>query len=113
MDSTDWRFDNIQHLQGATFRLAKYRAPSADWDHDHCSGCWAKFADFDGTDILNEGYVAACPDKGTPEPEFVSRYQDRGMACTSQPTVKGALLDWVCPDCFEAFRQELGFQLQP
>jgi len=30
MDSTDWRYDNIQHLHGATFRLArtKHQAPT-------------------------------------------------------------------------------------
>ena len=89
---TDWRYDNIEYLQGATFRLAKYKAPSADWDHDHCSGCWAKFADFDGTDILHEGYFAACPDKETSEPEFVSRCTDQGMACIQQPTVNGAFV---------------------
>jgi hypothetical protein len=112
MDSTDWRYDNIQHLHGATFRLAQYKAPSADWDHDHCKGCWATFADFDGTGILHEGYVTASPDEGAPEPEFITRCKERGMACVPQPTVNGALLHWVCPECFEGFRRELGFQLE-
>ena len=112
MDPTDWRYRKLQYLRGATFRLVKYQAPSADWDHDHCSGCWAKFADFDGTDILHEGYVAASPHEGKPEPDFISRCKDQGMTCVPQPTVNGVLLHWVCPECFETFRQELGFQLE-
>jgi hypothetical protein len=30
--------------------------PRADWDHDHCEGCWAKFME-SGSDALTEGYV--------------------------------------------------------
>ena len=110
--STDWRFDRLKWLQGCTFRLVKYHAPSDDWDHDHCNGCWAKFADFHGPDILHEGYVYTKPYEEGPEPEFITQCRQQGMHCVPQPAVDGLELQWVCPRCFEDFRELLGFRLE-
>ena len=73
----DWRYENIRRLQGAAFGFAKYRAPSDEWDHDHCRGCWAKFADLHGPGILHEGYVTALPIEETSEPEFIPNARQR------------------------------------
>ena len=112
-DSADWRFDRMKWLEGRTFRLLEYQAPTIDWDHDHCSGCWAKFADFDGPHILHKGYVYAEPYKEGPEPEIITQCKEKGMRCIPQPAVNGFELHWVCPQCFEDFRDLLGLGLKP
>jgi hypothetical protein len=53
----DWRVDNCKLLRSERLRRKKYRAPSEEWDHDHCMACWAKFAESEGPEILNEGYA--------------------------------------------------------
>jgi len=107
----DWRYDNLKHLQGATFRFTTYEASTNDSDHDHCRGCWAKFADFEGPDILHEGYVHAKPFEPRPESEFVTECSARGMRCIPQPLLKGCQLNWLCSQCFNDFRESLGFSL--
>src|SRR5260370_42182705 len=49
----------LKDYQGATFRFTKYTAPSEHWRYDHCAGCWATFAEYDGQDILHAGDVTA------------------------------------------------------
>ncbi|MBV8549682.1 MAG: hypothetical protein JOY54_00155 [Acidobacteriaceae bacterium] len=107
----DWRYANIEYLEKATFRLDTYTALSPECDHDHCSGCWAEFANFDGPEILHEGYVTAIPSKETPEPEFITQCTAQGMTCVPQPGVDGYQLHWVYPECFDDFRELLGFKL--
>jgi hypothetical protein len=51
----DWRLENVKRFKGARFWRKPYTMPSPSWDHDHCIGCWAKFAEFDGPDIQHEG----------------------------------------------------------
>ena len=109
----NWRYTNIKRLEKATFRFATYTAPSPDWDHDHCCGCWAKFANFDGPEILHRGYLTAIPSKKMPKPEFIMQCEAQGMTCLPQPVIDGDRLYWVCPDCFEDFRDLLGFELVP
>lgn len=71
----DWRIRNQEtYLHGATLNFIRYQAPSDTWDHDHCEFCWAKFAEWDGEEILKEGYNT----------------QDKR--------------DWICPRCFEDFK---------
>jgi hypothetical protein len=108
----DWRYDNVKHLQGAVFRYAKYTAPTIDWDHDHCNGCWAKFAEFDGAGILHEGYVSAKACEPTSEPEFIAKERQQGKRPISQPVLDGFTLQWLCPHCFDDFRGPLGFRLE-
>ena len=75
-----WRIDNARHLKGLRLRFSRYSRWSASWDHDHCAGCWAKFAEFDGHDIQHEGFTT-CDDY-----KF------------------GAGYDWVCQTCFTDLR---------
>jgi hypothetical protein len=69
---------------------APYLAPQVvtqrteTWDHDHCAGCWAEFAEFEGSDILHEGYA------------------------TGADYPKGAAYWWVCPTCFTDLEATLG-----
>jgi hypothetical protein len=58
VEPDDWRLLNVKrHLEGASFRLKPYRTKNAEWDHDHCAGCWAKFAESNIPDALREGYA--------------------------------------------------------
>ena len=78
----DWRRQGQEvDLAGRCFEWRGYRAPSPEWDHDHCEFCWAKFMVGVNAppDALPDGYR----------------------------TVDGD--DWVCRQCFEDFRDEFGF----
>lgn len=58
IDRNDWRLQGQeQNLKGVTLYWKKYKAHRESWDHDHCEFCWAKFAEFDGPDIIHEGYT--------------------------------------------------------
>jgi len=81
---SDWRADNARNLSGFAFRWQTYRAPRTDWDHDHCEGCVAKFAEIDGEDILHEGYASDV------------RFKDRP-----------GYYDWICADCFRDLKDEM------
>jgi hypothetical protein len=108
----DWRYDNLKYLQGAVFRYAKYKAPTIEWDHDHCNGCWVTFSELDGTGVLHEGYVSSKPYEPTPEPEFITQAREQGKRPISQPVLDGLTLQWLCPRCFDDFRGALGFRLE-
>ena len=81
---SDWRADNASHLRGFKLHRRRYTKWSGDWDHDHCAGCSAKFAESDGADILHEGWTIG---EGYP---------------------KGADYEWVCLECFAALNGEMG-----
>ena len=82
-DSGDWRLDNLQHLKGVRFSRTVFRKRRDDWDHEHCAGCWQKFAEFGNPpEVLREGFLEVNRD------------------------------EWVCPDCFEAFRGELCWSVE-
>jgi hypothetical protein len=84
----DWRLLNAKRtLDGATFRLKEYRAPRPDWDHDHCTGCWAKFAEIDAPDILHQGYAVTGDHK------------------------HGEDYEWVCVECFDALKDQLNWKV--
>ena len=83
---TDWRIDNAERLRGLRLHRRKYTRWSKTWDHDHCAGCWAKFAEFEGPDIQHEGYA------------------------TGDDYEKGSEYDWVCLDCFAALKEEMGWR---
>jgi hypothetical protein len=78
-----WRIDNAEHLKGLCLQFRPYTRWSESWDHDHCAGCWAKFAEFDGADIQHEGYAT----------------------CADYP--KGACYEWICITCFEDLKNDM------
>ena len=93
-EKDDWRLTNQEgYLREATLTWKRYHAPHETWDHDHCEFCWAKFMDtsrFDDesreqhADILSAGYTPA-----PPNPRFGSA--------------------WICPTCFEDFRERFSW----
>ena len=82
-DKDKWRIDFARHLKGIRLQFRPYIQWNQSWDHDHCSACWAKFAEFDGPDIQHEGY-ATCDDY---------RF--------------GACYEWVCTTCFDELKDEM------
>jgi hypothetical protein len=84
VDRSDWRLTNQEaYLKGATLVRRRYRryAKNADWDHDHCEFCWAKFMMEDHPDVLHEGYAT------------LDDYH------------------WICPACFEDFKEQFEWVL--
>lgn len=59
MSDTDWRLKTGQekYLTGISLTRKTWRESRPGWDHDHCEFCLAKFAAFDGADVLHEGWT--------------------------------------------------------
>jgi hypothetical protein len=104
------KLKSLEHLRALTFTFADYTAPSAEWDHDHCEGCWAKFALFDAPEILHSGYFTTVQigDESTEESEFVQQDRESGRKVLAKPDTK----EWVCPECFEEFRIALNWKVK-
>jgi hypothetical protein len=78
---SDWRIDNLRFTKGAALQFKAYTRGSGKSDHDHCEGCWAKFMESGGPDILTEGYVT--------EDQF----------------------RWICAECFRELKDVMGWKL--
>jgi hypothetical protein len=77
----DWRLRaQDRYLTGAVLHLATYRTHSDSWDHEHCEFCLAKFTEQVQADSLQSGYTTD---------------DDR---------------HWICPQCFQDFRERFQFQ---
>lgn len=81
----NWKFLNVRGLEGRKFRLKRYTRWSETWDHDHCGACWAKFAEFDGPDIQNEGYASLGDAERKPD------------------------YNWICKECFLELKEAMGW----
>jgi hypothetical protein len=80
----DWRLSFLgRYMEGATFFRAAYTQPSKEWDHDHCMGCWAKFA----------------------EPGYPEQVLHEGYNTDDGPW-------WLCEACFQDFRERFGWKLR-
>ena len=64
------------------------------------------------SNILHEGYFTTIPVQDSPVPEFVAEDKKKGLICRKEPTPGGVASRWVCPECFEEFRDELGFRMK-
>ena len=54
-DTSDWRLQGQErYLKGVKLTFKNYQQYSPNWDHDHCSFCWATFSEYEGD--LHEGY---------------------------------------------------------
>ena len=82
-----WRIDNAKHLKGLRLHFRRYTRWSDDWDHDHCEACMAKFAEFDGENILHEGYASG------------DDYRH------------GAGYAWICGECFNDLKDDMNWSL--
>ena len=79
----DWRINNARALKGASLIRHAFHPDLRSWDHENCSGCWAKFSEEGRPDVLNEGY---------------STYTE---------------YDWVCGNCYEELRGPMHWKLAP
>jgi hypothetical protein len=105
----------LEPHRGFVFRWQRWRMLRADWSHDHCKGCWARFSEFpesrDDRNYddrnYNEGWVTLWPvhDPAVPTDPVSSG----GFTYVPSPKPGGFQLDWFCPECFEAVREELQF----
>jgi len=83
-DNADWRLGGQERsLTGVTLRWQEYHAPRADWDHDHCAFCWAKFMEKTVPDTVHAGYAT------------LDRYH------------------WICKPCFNDFRERFAWIVVP
>jgi len=81
-DKPDWRLGGQErYLTGVTLHWREYRAPRADWDHDHCAFCWTKFMEGSESDVEHAGYATA------------DNYH------------------WVCKQCFDDFRERFAWKV--
>ena len=78
MPKDDWRRPGGEFLHGVPLVHRKYRQNQKNpkWDHDHCEFCGVTFSLMDIPEDLKEGYAT--------EDDY----------------------RWVCPKCFEDFRDE-------
>lgn len=107
----------LRQYEGFVFRWQAYKAPSPEWNHDHCKGCWVTFAErpSEWSDaVYTEGWVTLWPVSGTAHEEaaLVAKWRAAGRVLVA-PRRGGFQLDWLCPECFEACREELGFVIDP
>jgi hypothetical protein len=105
--SDDWRLCfEADWMYGAQLHFRGYKAPSDEWDHDHCSLCWAKFTEDERPDTHSEGYVLEddCPDLMPPREEKAAR---RARAVVVSPTCD----EWICRTCFDDFREHFGWRV--
>jgi hypothetical protein len=80
----DWRLQGQErYLAGASLKLMPWASPNPGWDHDHCEFCWAKLAGQGIADALHQGYATQ------------------------------GLEHWVCPQCFQDFRERFHFKVLP
>jgi hypothetical protein len=78
----DWRLRRQErYLKGVVLVYRRYRQYSKDWDHDHCEFCGAKFMVTDRPGVLHEGYAT--------EDDY----------------------RWICPKCFEDFKDMFGWKV--
>lgn len=85
MDNGDnWKLHGQEeYLTNAVFQFSRWKLLDPHWDHDHCAFCWAKFSESGGEDLA-EGYV----------------------------TRDGDWNAWVCPTCYNEFKESFNFKVR-
>jgi hypothetical protein len=99
IDPDDWRLTQgaDEFLRSATLRWQAFEKPRPDWDHEHCSFCWAKFVEPDDYDwYLQQGKTDGV--------------YTEGYATTAEHE-KGEAYYWVCKPCFDHFAEYVGLRI--
>jgi hypothetical protein len=81
----NWRLESVAHLASQPLRRKKWTRWSREWDHNHCEYCGAKFAEFEGEDILKEGFAS------------------------TEAHPRGENYHWVCINCFADLKDLIGW----
>jgi hypothetical protein len=104
-----YKLKSLQRLRALTVTFADYTPPSAEWDHDHCEGCWATFALFDAPEILHAGYFTTVQmgDESKKESEIIQQARESGREVLAKPDTKR----WVCQGCINEFSRDLDWKL--
>lgn len=89
VEKDDWRLNGQESylkdiLKDIPLYFIPFRPLSEQWDHEHCVFCWAKF--YLHPECLQEGY------------------------CTRPQNSRDA--DWICPECYEDFKEMFGWKLE-
>jgi Icc-related predicted phosphoesterase len=109
----DGRKENLRGFRSKVFRWDSWQQPTPDWNHDHCMGCWATFAEpgpRSKEPILTEGWLTVYRmEEPTPRPEFL----DDSAKFVPAPLHHHYRKDWVCPKCFDLCQEEFGFVVDP
>jgi len=84
-ENADMIAARLHYLVGAVFLRKPYRKPREDWDHDHCQVCWKTLAEFEGENVIHEGYASLATEK------WPADYH------------------WVCPECFEQYGNRMNW----
>jgi len=110
--------NSLSHYKGFVFRWQQWKALSPTWDHDHCAGCWARFAERPeewNDSVHTEGWVTLWPTTRTPQEDekTVAEWRAAGKVLVPSPKPGGFQLDWLCPDCFATCQEELKFVIDP
>jgi hypothetical protein len=121
MSADTGKEDLTKHLspyRGFVFRWQRYKQLSPQWDHDHFRCCWARFAERPEEwqdSVYTESWVTLWPvgDTAEKEAEAVSAFQASGKTLVPSPKLNRHQLDWLCPKCFEATREQLGLVIDP
>ena len=106
-DARRWHVvENSGYLRGARWRWAPWgereaveydpqtgEERAAVWDHDHCHFCYDSAFSERYEDDLREGWTTSGP-AGLPGSEQQPDYH------------------WVCPDCFELYREQFGWTVE-
>jgi hypothetical protein len=105
-----YKLASLERLRASSFQLADYTAPNAEWDHDHCVCCWAKFAQFDAPEVLHSGYftIVRFGNEPTEVPPFILQARELGRHVMKKPDTK----EWVCHECFDEFRNTLDWKVE-
>ena len=90
IEKDDWRLTagpvlgNEEKLKNIPLYYIPFQPLSENWDHEHCTFCWAKF--YLHEECLQEGY------------------------CTRPQNSRDA--DWICPECYEDFKEMFGWKVK-
>jgi hypothetical protein len=96
---TDWRLNGQEgYLQDAVLVRKVYRTFSETWDHDHCSFCWATFAEPDEVDSFRS-------DPADPREVLTEGYT------TTSDHPRGGDYYWICARCFNDFVARFGWRV--
>jgi len=67
--------------------------------------------DSDDADVFRDAYLTTTPDPD-PDKKTVFRNDAGNITALRQPSVDSSLQWWVCPNCFDEFKDELLFSIE-